>query len=248
MIALSTLAGLAPWMVALSVVIVIVGAATQASIGIGLGLLAAPTLGLIDADFVPGAIILSVVPLTVGMAVRERGHIDRHGIGQAVVGRFLGVVGGALLIANSGKRSIAIVVGISVLFAVVASLFGLRFAPSRRNLFLAGTASGFSGTVAGIGGPPMALTYQHSDPRVLRGTLAAFNVIGAGFSIPSLVIAGVIGRRQLELAAVLIPGVLIGLWSGRYTIARLPPERVRPLVLVACSASALLLLGRQLTG
>lgn len=238
--------GLAPWVVVLCLAIVFVGSALQASIGVGLGLLAAPTLSLIDPAFIPGALTICVVPLTVGMTVREHSHIDRSGISRAVVGRLIGVVIGAWAVSNMNETGIAIVVGLSVLLAVVASLTGLHFAPSPRNLLVAGTASGFSGTVAGVGGPPMALTYQHSDPRTLRATLATFNMIGSAFTIPSLVIAGVIGPRELQLALMLVPAVVLGLWSGRFTIARLPPERVRPFVLVACAGSALVLLAHQL--
>ena len=238
--------GLDPWWAVVAVTIVFVGSALQASIGVGLGLLAAPTLSLIDPDFIPGALTVCVVPLTVGMTIRERHHIDRSGISRAVVGRFLGVVIGAALIVNMSQSAIAVVIGLSVLLAVIGSLTGLHFDPTPRNLFVAGTASGFSGTVAGVGGPPMALTYQNSDPRTLRATLATFNMIGSTFTIPSLAIAGVIGRRELQLALMLVPGVLIGLWVGRFTIARLPPERVRPFVLIVCAASALVLLARQL--
>jgi uncharacterized membrane protein YfcA len=238
--------GLNPWLAVLAVAIVFTGSSLQASIGVGLGLLAAPTLSLIDPAFIPGALTVCVVPLTVGMTIRERSHIDRGGISRAVVGRFIGVVLGAWLISRLGQSGIAVVVGLSVLLAVVGSLTGLHFSPTPRNLFVAGTASGFSGTVAGVGGPPMALTYQHSDPRTLRATLAMFNMVGSAFTIPSLVIAGVIGRRELQLALMLVPGVLLGLWIGQFTIARLPPERVRPIVLVVCAASALVLLARQL--
>ena len=238
--------GLNPWLAVLAIAIVFTGSSLQASIGVGLGLLAAPTLSLIDPAFIPGALTVCVVPLTVGMTIRERSHIDRGGISRAVVGRFIGVVLGAWLISRLGQSGIAVVVGLSVLLAVVGSLTGLHFSPTPRNLFVAGTASGFSGTVAGVGGPPMALTYQHSDPRTLRATLAMFNMVGSAFTIPSLVIAGVIGRRELQLALMLVPGVLLGLWIGQFTIARLPPERVRPIVLVVCAASALVLLARQL--
>lgn len=237
--------GLDPWIAALAVTIVLIGSALQASIGVGLGLLAAPTLVAMDPDFIPGALTVCVVPLTVGMTMREIDHVDRS-ISRAVIGRFVGVVVGAWVVATTGQRGVAIVVGISVLFAVIASATGLRFAPTPRNLLIAGTTAGFTGTAAGVGGPPMALTYQHSDPRILRSTLAAFNTIGSMFTIPSLAIAGVIGRRELQLAALLLPGVLIGLWSGRYTIARTPPQRVRPFVLVACAGSAVVLLVRQL--
>ncbi len=242
---LAAVIGLNPWLAALAVLIVVIGAATQASIGVGLGLLAAPTLTLIDPAFIPGAIAIGVVPLTVGMTLREHEHIDRE-IYRAAVGRFVGVVIGAIVVSQAGKGAIAIVIAASVLLAVIASASGIHFAPTRRNLMIAGTASGFSGTVAGIGGPPMALTYQHADPRTLRASLAAFNTIGSAFTIPSLIIAGVIGRREVQLAALLIPGVFIGLWVGRIGIARLRADRVRGFVLIACATSALVLLGRQL--
>jgi hypothetical protein len=237
--------GLSPWLAAVAVAIVTIGAATQASIGIGLGLLAAPTLALIDPGFIPGAIAVCVVPLTIGMTIRERDHVDRA-ILRAAVGRLAGVIVGAVVVARAGHGVIAIVVAVSVLLAVIGSASGLSFAPTRRNLLIAGTASGFSGTVAAIGGPPMALTYQHADPRTLRASLAAFNTIGSAFTIPSLALAGVLGVRELQLAALLVPGVFAGLWIGRVGIARLPAHRVRSFVLLACASSAIVLLANEL--
>lgn len=240
----ATVIGLHPALALLAVAIVFIGSATQASIGIGLGLLAAPTLTLIDTGFIPGALAISVVPLTIGMTVREWDHVDRE-IFRAVAGRFAGVVFGAWVVSQASRNVIAVVIGLSVLLAVIGSASGVRFAPTRRNVMIAGTAAGFSGTVAAIGGPPMALTYQHSDPRTLRATLAAFNTIGSSFTIPSLAIAGAIGWRELQLAGLLVPGVVAGLWFGRFGIARMPAHRVRPFVLTACATSALVLLGRQ---
>ena len=239
------LLGLSPLMILIAVGVVAIGSATQASIGIGLGLLAAPILTLIDPGFIPGAISVCVLPLSVGMTLRERDHIDR-GILRAVAGRFVGVVAGAVMLSRAGHGVIAIVVGASVLVAVIGSASGLTFRPTRRNLLIAGTASGVSGTVAAIGGPPMALTYQHSDPRTLRASLAAFNTIGSTMTIPSLVIAGVLGVREMQLAAVLVPGVIAGLWFGRVGIARLPAHRVRSFVLLACATSAVVLLVNEL--
>ena len=42
-----------------------------------------------------------------------------------------------------------------------------------RALVVAGLASGFAGTTTGVGGPPMALTYQNSDPATMRATISA---------------------------------------------------------------------------
>lgn len=246
MVVAADVVGLAPWMAVLAVAIVFVGAATQASIGVGLGLLAAPTLSLMDPSFIPGALTISLVPLVVGMTWRERVHIDRT-IYKAIPGRFVGSLVGAWVVATGGQSAVAIVVGVAVLLAVAASFSTLHFSPTPGHLLVAGTASGFAGTVAGVGGPPMAISYQHSDPRILRGSLAAFNTIGLlAFTLPSLLIAGVIGPREVQLAILLVPGVVAGLWLGKHLIARLPPDRVRPFVLAACAGSAIVLLVSEL--
>ena len=247
MIAAAEIIGIDAWLMVLAVLIVFVGASTQSAIGVGLGLIAAPTLSLIDPDFIPGAIVIVNLPLTLGIAWRERRHID-WGILRAVPTRFVGTVIGAWLVATTGDQVTSIVVAVSVLFAVLVTAKRIHVAPTPRNQIVAGGASGLAGTIAGIGGPPMAITYQHADPRTLRASLATFNSIAlVFFSIPSLTIAGVIGRREVNLALVLIPAVFAGLWIGKHLIRRLPPERIRVAVLAVCAGSAIVLLVSQLT-
>lgn len=237
-----TIVGLGVGSVLFCLVTVFIGATLQGSIGTGLGMFAAPLLTIVDHDFVPAAILISVVPLTVGMAVRERAHVDRSGVTRAFAGRIPGTFVGAWVAANTGPTAIAIIVGATVLLAVTASLTGFHFRPTARNVVLAGAASGFTGTATGVGGPPMAITYQHSDPRTLRATLAVYFVVGGLFSIIVLVANGVIGRRELELGLLLVPGVIAGLLFSKVTVRHMPPERVRPMVLGACAISALSLL------
>lgn len=240
------LLGLSPWVIALAILIVFAGSATQASIGVGLGLMAAPTLSLMDEAFIPGAIVLVNLPLTVGMAARELRHVD-WGILRAIPARLVGSVIGVWVVATSDQQAISIVIGCAVLLAVIASLTRLRLSPTLRNQLIAGGAAGFSGTVSGIGGPPMAITYQHSNPGVLRASLATFNAASlALFTIPLLAIAGVTGWREIRIAALLIPSVFAGLWVGKHGIDRLQPTAVRGFVLAVCAASAIVLLARQI--
>ena len=130
----------------------------------------------------------------------------------------------------------------SVLLAVVASLTGRLFRPTDRALVVAGMASGFAGTTTGVGGPPMALTYQNSDPATMRATISAFFAIGSVMSIVALWLAGEIGTRQLQLTALVLPGVLFGVVTARRVKHLLRPEVVRPAVLVICSVAAVALL------
>ena len=61
----TSFAGIEVWWLALALLIVFIGSATQSAIGVGLGLLAAPTLSLIDPAFIPGAITVAVVNLII---------------------------------------------------------------------------------------------------------------------------------------------------------------------------------------
>ena len=147
----------------------------------------------------------------------------------------------------AAQRATSIVVGCAVLFAVIASATRLHVSPTTRNQLVAGGAAGLSGTVAGIGGPPMAIAYQNSDPRTLRSSLAVFNAISIVlFSIPLLIVAGATGWREARIAMVLVPSVFAGLWVGKHTVGRLDPATVRAFVLVVCATSAITLLTRQI--
>ena len=236
------------WPIALAcVLMVFLGAVVQGTLGIGLGMIASPMLALADRDFIPAAVLIAVIPLSFGVALRERAEIDKRGAGLALLGRIPGVIVGAAAVAWTGPRFLAVLVGVSVLLAVAASLANVRFYPSDRAIFTAGLASGFRGTTTGVGGPPMALTYQHSDPAVMRSTISAFFTVGSIMSIAALIVSGALGTRQWQLAGLILPGVIVGfLVSQRYAHI-LRDDRARVAILAICAASAIALLVEEFT-
>lgn len=234
--------GLSVAMAIACIVVVYVGAVVQASIGIGLGMIAAPMLAFADPDFIPAAIMLAVLPLTFTIAWIDRQHIVKRDVGFALIGRVPGVIAGALVVAALSDRVLAVMVAASVLLAVVASITGRLFRPTDRALVVAGLTSGFAGTTTGIGGPPMALTYQNSDPATMRATISAFFSIGSLMSIGALALAGEIGVRQFRLTALILPGVGLGVVTARRVKHLLRPEVIQPGVLVICTIGAFALL------
>ncbi len=233
------------WAVALACVFAVyVGATVQASIGIGLGMIAAPLLALADSAFIPAALVIAVLPLTFSVAWIERRHVRRRGVGVALIGRLPGAVVGALVAAALSPELLGVLVAVSVLGAVAASVSTRRFEPTDLGLTLAGLASGFAGTTTGVGGPPMALTYQHADPIVMRASLSAFFAIGSLMSLAALASTGQVTGHQWQLGVMLLPGVIAGVATARLVDERLDPRIVRPAVLVVCTASSIALLAR----
>jgi len=220
---------------------VYVGATVQASIGIGVGMVASPVLAFADSDFIPATIVMSVLPLTFAVAWVDRTHVDRRGVGFALIGRVPGVIAGALVVSALSDRVVAMMVAASVMFAVVVSITSKRFRPTDKSLMVAGLASGFTGTTTGVGGPPMALTYQHADPATMRSTISAYFAVGAFLSMGALALAGEIGERQVKLAAMMVPAIVLGLVTARILQQRLQPSSIRPAVLVVCTATSIAL-------
>jgi uncharacterized membrane protein YfcA len=118
---------------------------------------------------------------------------------------------------------------------------------NRRTTVASGVASGTMGTATSIGGPPLALLYQHHEGPVLRSTLAVTIGMGTVISLGGQAIAGAVHGWQLLLALSLLPGVATGLLLGRVVSRRLDERWLRPAVLGFATVAALLAIGRGLT-
>ena len=225
---------------------VLVGAAVQGTVGFGLGLLAAPVLTMTDASLVPGTLLLVTMPLPLLSLLRERSHVDWRGVGWAMSGRVPATVVGVLLVTVLPATGIAVVVGVVVLGAVALSLSTWHPRPVPSTLAAAGAVSGVTGTVTAIGGPPMAIVYQHHEGREIRSTLGAFFLLGTAISATALRLSGHLDGGDVRDALALLPFMLAGfLLSGPL---RRPLDRgwTRPAVLALAALSAVVLLARSL--
>lgn len=228
-------------------VIVTVGATFQGTIGFGLGPLAVPLLVLINPDFVPGPLLFSALLLTILMSYREYHAIDVKGLKWAVVGRIVGTIIGAALLIIIPRNSLSIMFGIMVLLAVGISMAGVILPITPRNLFGAGTFSGFMGTTAAIGGPPVALLYQNQKGPRLRGTLSAIFVIGTVISLASLAIIGRFGLKEILMGLVLFPGIILGFYLSNRTAEIFDRGFIRPAVLIASAVAGIIVIISSIT-
>ena len=229
-------------------VTIIAASALQASIGFGMGMLAAPVIGLIDPTLLPGSIIMLAVVVTAMVAVRERAALDLTGAGWALVGRIPGSLAGAWLVAVLPAQGLAWLVALVVLGGVILAFAGWAPVPGRLALISAGAASGVMGTTTSIGGAPMALIWQRSHGPRLRGTMAAFFLVGSSISLVALVAVGAVTRPTVTLALWMIPAVLVGYVLSRYANRLLDHRRLRLVALGVSTLGAVLLIGAQIVG
>ncbi|MGH9139253.1 MAG: sulfite exporter TauE/SafE family protein [Acidimicrobiales bacterium] len=231
---------------ALCVTIAVVGAAVQGAIGLGFGLLASPLLALIDTEFIPGAILVAILPLSATVAIASVADVDRRGAGLALAGRVPGVIAGAAVAAVVSGRALAIALAAVVLIGVALSIWLPAVRTTARLTVGAGVVSGFMGTATGVGGPPVALLWQRTDAAAVRATLSAYFAPGVVLSMIALTVAGDFTARQWRLGMLLLPGVLVGLVASRWLRRHVDGPRFRPILLGVSAASAVALLVEQL--
>lgn len=226
--------------------VIAAGAVLQGTIGFGLALLAAPLLHLVDARLVPGPLMVSSGMLTVLMARREWHAVQGRDLGWSLTGRVAGTVAAVAVLSVLSARGMDILFGGLVLAAVGLTAVGVTLRPTPRTLLTAGAVSGFMGTATSIGGPPIALVYQHETGARIRGTLAAFFVAGVLLSMAALAAVGRFGILEIQLGGLLLPGTVLGYWLSHHTAGRLQDHHIRPAVLLVSGGAAVAVILREL--
>jgi uncharacterized protein len=222
------------------------GAAVQGSVGFGANIVAVPVIAVLEPDALPATLALAVIPLVIVMALYERHALDRKGVTWVTIGRVPGTVVGAVVVAVISSDTLSVLLGMGVLLAVAMSAVTTSIPINRATATTAGFASGAMGTATAIGGPPLALLYQHHEGPVLRSTLAVAFAAGAVLSLAGLAIASAIEPWHIVLAIALLPGLLAGFLLSRFFVHRLGQAWIRPAVLGFAAATAVIAIARGL--
>jgi uncharacterized membrane protein YfcA len=235
------------WQVVLLIgLVMVLGAYVQAVVGLGLGMLGAPVVALVEPSLVP-VLTLWLALLISGLnLLGEHEHVDWRSTAWSLPARVPGTVVGAWLIAEFTETQLGVVLAVMVVLAVALSIRTIDVPLNPVSLATAGFVAGATGTATSIGGPPIALLYQRTEPRVARATMWVFFFVGVILSLAGLTLTGSLDREPSLLALVMSPGVVLGYVVGRRTRDRIDRGLFRRAVLVVCTLSAVILLVRSI--
>ena len=224
----------------------VLGAFVQAVVGLGMGLVAAPVVGLLVPSLVPALPLWLALLISGLMLAGERAHIDWRALAWALPARVPGTVVGAWLVLQFTEPQIGVALAVMTLVAVGVAVRATRIPVTPTTLVGAGFGAGVTGTATSIGGPAIALLFQREPPAVMRSTLSVFFFIGVLLSLAGLGLSGSLTSQSWQVALVLAPGVVIGMLVGRTVRDRIHRDAFRAGVLLVCTASAVTLLVRSL--
>jgi uncharacterized membrane protein YfcA len=210
----------------------------QGAVGFGLGMIAIPFLIYLDLRFVPGPLLVAALTLHMLVLRRDRSGVDPSGLAMLLSGRLLGTIPAAMLLAWLPLDNMKLLLAGVVLAGAVMGVVHSGARPTTPVLFVAGAVSGFMATAAGLGGPPVALVYQRETGLRLRGTLAAYFIIGTIVSLLALAWAGRFTGEEVRLGALLVPGTVLGYFMSRPAAEYLDAGYTRTAVLAVSVLAA----------
>lgn len=221
---------------------VLVAAFVQGATGVGFALIAAPVIGIVRPDLLPVCVLVLMLPLNFYIGWRERGAIDRTGATWITGGRIVGTAGGLWVLAALSASHLALFVGASTIAAALVTLMMPAFSPGRGAFVAAGLVTGVTETATGIGGPPLALVYQHHRAPTMRSTIALCFFVGELVSLAVLMATGRIDAGQIRAAAELLPALVVGAVLSRVIHRHVDGRVLRTFVQVFAIVSGLALL------
>ncbi|MBO8185085.1 sulfite exporter TauE/SafE family protein [Streptomyces spirodelae] len=214
----------------------------QGASGLGYALIVAPVAGLVDPGLLPVFLLASMIPLNLYVAWRERSSLDLRGAGWITGARLAATPAGLLLLAAVPEHGLGLLVGGATVLAALVSLAAPAFAPGRGAYLGAGLVTGITETATGVGGPPLALVYQHRPPSELRSTVAVCFLVGEIASLALLFATGRGTPDRLGTVLWVLPALAAGAALSRYVHHRLDARRLRLAVLVFALVSGLVLM------
>ena len=240
------LLGIAPAKFLLTFFIVVIASIPQSLTGMGFGLLAASSLLLVSPQMVPATVIVMGTLVAAGHAVAHLGDVNRSELGAALTGRVGGVaIASTALVFIHDRETFSLLIAVVILIAVALSVINIAPQKSGSSLFIAGAASGITGTLTSVGAPPMGLVYQRSARKEASATLNAFFAIGGFLSAVAVWYQGWLGAKDILIALALLPGLALGTWVSRF-LTVYADRNFRPAVLWICTISAVAVIGRSL--
>jgi len=231
-----------PLSLSIALLAVAFGSALQSLTGIGIAIVAAPILVLIDAAFLPAPILALGCALSLLNTLRYRQTLHFGNTRVALCGRIPGVLLGIPLLTLLPQSFLMIGFAVLIIISVALSYHHITLHQTRTNLAIAGFFSGVMGTTTSVGGPPIALVYQNSAPDQARAELGLYFLTGTLMSLILLGFSGNITSTQVQLTLQMSPALLAGFflsfWLDRYfKVSHLKPV----IALMSLSSSAVIL-------
>jgi len=230
-------------LVAIVILVALLASVVQSVTAFGFALVAVPCLVLVlDVRDTVVVVTLMALGSEVLLAFRVWDDVRWPTVGTLLVGSWVGMPLGLLVLLQVPEDELRLLVGLAVVVMAGALAAGLRITARGRKTELAvGALSGVLQTSTSMSGPPVVsyLVGRGDERDEFRGVMALYLLAGSVTAAAIFAIAGVISVDALLLSLIGLPAVYAGSLVGSWLVRRIDPELFRRIVIALLMATAL---------
>ncbi|WJR75865.1 sulfite exporter TauE/SafE family protein [Bradyrhizobium sp. NP1] len=219
--------------------------------GFGFAIVATPLLALVypPAIAVPVATLLQI-PSGLPTVLRDWRDTDFRAAATAWIGGLPALIPGVFLLGILSADVMRLAVGGAVIFSTVALAFGKKIGrdPKPYELMGAGALSGLMQGAVAMAGPPVILLILSSSWNAARcrATLSFVFLLLGTASLVFGTIHGIVTKESILIAAVTVPGLLLGQMVGSHLFQRIDAKRYRSISTICVAVTGALVVIRGL--
>jgi uncharacterized membrane protein YfcA len=184
------------------------------------------------------------------VVIRDWADTDFRAAATAWLGGVPALIPGVYLVGAAPEDVMRLIVGAMVVFSTVALAMGTKLNrdPKSFELVGAGALSGLMQGAVAMAGPPIILLILSSTwPAArCRATLSFVFLLLGTVSLIFGTIHGIVTKESLLIAAVTVPGLLLGQWVGSYLFVRIDGARYRGISVICVAITGVLVVVKAL--
>ena len=219
--------------------------------GFGFAIVATPLLALVypPAVAIPVATLLQI-PSGLPTVVRDWEDTNFRAATIAWIGGMPALIPGVFLLGALPADVMRLIVGGAVVFSTVALALGPKLDrdPKFYELVGAGALSGLMQGAVAMAGPPIILLVLSSSWNAARcrATLSFIFLLLGTASLVFGTLHGIVNRESVVIAAVTVPGLLLGQAVGTHLFVRIDGKRYRSVSTICVAVAGFLVVVRGL--
>lgn len=222
--------------------------------GFGSSITAMPLLAhLFPLRFAVPLMLIFDICATLALGLKNRRAVDRKELLRLIPFMLVGMLLGVTLLVKAPERALLFLLGT---FVLAYAAWSLLFPRSVKTIATGwavplGTAGGVFTALFGTGGPiyVIYLAGRLHDKSVLRASVGALIFVSGMARLALFSSAGLYAQQSLlRLAAILLPGAMLGLYIGSRLHRNLPVQRVVQVVWAILIFGGISLIWRSLRG
>ncbi len=204
--------------------------------GFGFALVVVPPLLLLYPPPTVTALAISLTLVTSWIVLLDSWqHVQRSTVQALLPGAIIGLGGGVILLHIASEAWIKLIAGLVVIMFTASLLVHWQIpgVQSRTAPPIAGFFSGALNAATGMASPPIALlfTARGYDLQAFRSSIVTYFYVIDTLAILLLIQQGLVGWKELEVVASLLPAALVGTFIGKRIASRTPEHLFRLVVI-----------------